>query len=205
VIREAKGVALHDLSFWSSTLPLLDGLPRIIREYEHQYSRGVYLRLDAVSGRQLHDETLRSFASAASGEGLPTWPRATVAERLGSSLFALMTDKPTTVPPQINQPIAGCGVVIGGSCDLLWPPYVVELKLTGKAPGVRDVRQVLVYAGLLHLDRGLSAVHGVVANPRLGTALEFEIDELLLMTGGLALNDFAAELAQFLVTAAQSN
>lgn len=205
MIREAKGVAVHDLSFWSSTLPLLDGLPRIIRDFQRDFASEVPLSLDAESGRLLHDEVLDRFEARVSSAPTRTQLRPPVAERLARSLVALMAGRATTAEAHVNEAIAGCGVVIGGSCDLLWPPYVVELKLTAKEPGLRDVRQVLVYAGLLYVDRGLVSEYGIVANPRLGLALEFSIEELLLMTGGLVLDQFASHLAQFLVTAAQSN
>ena len=204
MIREAKGVALHDLSFWSSTLPLLDGLPRVMKEYSHEYGPPVYLRLESAEGRQLHEQTLDKFAEAVSGAQLPAFPLATPADRMASSLLDLMRSKESRGRPRINEPISGFGAVIGGSCDLLWEPYVVELKVTAKRPGVRDVRQALVYAGLLNLDRGLNAEYALVANPRLGVALDFEISELLSMTGGLSLADFAAELGTFLVAAGQS-
>jgi hypothetical protein len=105
----------------------------------------------------------------------------------------------------VKVPIAGCGVVVGGSCDIVWHPLLVELKLTAKQPALRDVRQVLIYAGLLHLSQAPTPEIGIVANPRLGVAVEFELGELLLMTGGLRIDEFSSRLGDFLVSSGQSN
>lgn len=203
MIREAKGVAIHDLSFWSTTLPLLDGLPRVIREYQITFGRYVPLVLTSQSGRDLHEQTLaRMVGQWGSPPAARSWDPA---EIMGRSLLELMAERAVSGPPKINESIAGCGSVVGGSCDLLWQPWIVELKLTAKEPGLRDVRQVLVYAGLLYLAVSEAVQFGLVANPRLGVAVEFEINELLLMTGGLDLDGFASRLGDFLVTSAQSN
>jgi hypothetical protein len=204
VIREAKGVALHDLSFWSDTLPLLDGLPRVIREYQRNFSPVVPMSLDTRTGRLLHDSALSSFMDRVSRGAPATNP--TRPGHLGEALFELLAATSHPGRPSINVPITGCGVVIGGSCDLLWQPHLVEVKLTRTEPALRDVRQVLMYAALLHLAARAEGVDtGIVANPRLGVAVEFSIDELLMMTGGLTMDEFASRLAQFLVSAAQSN
>ncbi len=201
MIREAKGVALHDLSFWSSTLPLLDGLPRIMRYYRIQLGPEIPMTIDAEEGRRLHDETLDLLA-ASDPAGDPTTDSAQMANSL-RSLLRRFRDIDGDVG--INVEIPGCGVVVSGSCDLLALPYVIELKLTNKEPGLRDVRQVLMYAALLYLSRGETISNLVVANPRLGVAVVFDLRQLLLMTGGLSLDQFSAQLSDFLVTSAQSN
>lgn len=205
MIRVAKGVALHDLSFWSSTLPLLDGFQRITKHYQYRFSYGMSMRLDARTGLTLHEETLEAFQRIHSRQpmnGAP--PLSYRAQKLGSSLHGYLSELPHDGAPAVNEAIVGCGIVNSGSCDLLWPPAVVELKLTAKEPGTPDVRQVLVYAALLYLDRSMRLERGIVANPRLGVALQFGLDELLAMTGGMDIDDFSERLADFLVTAARS-
>lgn len=205
VIREAKGVAIHDLSFWAQTLPLLDGLPRIIRYYQHEFGPAVPMRLEPTTSLAIHNETLQVFASPYSGDVQQEPPSNSTVRRLAQSLTVLMSAKATRGEPRTNVPIPGCGVVTGGSCDLLWEPYVVELKLTAKAPSTRDIRQVLVYVALLHAAGIARPSSGLVANPRLGLVLEFDVQELLLLTGGLTIDEFVSLLEDFLVRAGFSN
>lgn len=203
MIREAKGVALHDLSFWAYTLPLLDGLPRIIREYQRDIGWEIPMRLDAESGRVLHDQVLLSVELRGTGRDDSHLPER--ARRAGEAIVQALADETHAGPPRINAAVPGCGVVLGGSCDLLWPPRLVELKLTNKEPGLRDVRQLLVYAALLHLAGVVSIGVCSVMNPRLGVSVDLEVEPLLLMTGGLTLDEFSTRLGQFLVQSGQSN
>lgn len=203
MIREAKGVALHDLSFWTFTLPLLDGLPRVIREYQRGIGRGISMTLDADSGRVLHDQALESIKLRGTRRDDSRLPL--LAQRAGAAVVEALADEPHPGPPEINVPVPGCGVVLGGSCDLLWMPRLVELKLTNKEPGLRDVRQLLVYVALLHLSGAEVIEVCSVMNPRLGVSVDLEVEPLLMMTGGLTLDDFSTRLAQFLVQSAQSN
>jgi hypothetical protein len=204
LIREAKGVAIHDLSFWSQTLPLLDGLPRIIRHYQVEFAPDILMSLEPAASLELHNETLRVFAQL-NGQPIDGRPVSPIGRRLAQALAILMASKETVGDPSINVPILGCGVVTGGSCDLLWEPYVVELKLAAKVPSTRDIRQILVYVALMQTAGMARPTSGLVANPRLGLALEFNIEELLLMTGGLSADEFASLLADFLVRAGFSN
>jgi hypothetical protein len=217
VIREAKGVAIHDLSFWSQTLPLLEGLPRIIREYQFSFGLGLALQLDPGSGQFVHDETLKYFGVLQSGKDVPALrgelffmytdpvpPERTDVLTMYSALLArnlrsLMDDRDPVGDPEISVAVPGCGLVTGGSCDLIWDPYLVELKVTAKEPGVRDFRQLLMYAALMHIAGTEPPPNGIVANPRLGVAVQFNLAELLLMTGGLSLDEFASLLGNFLV------
>ena len=203
MIREAKGIAIHDLSFWSSTLPLLDRFHRVVHHYQIEYGHPIAMQLNSKSGRQLHNQVLdRMMEHWHDARASSSRKRLDV---LAKRLLAMMDEKETSGSPEINVPLSGCGIVIGGSCDILWPPYVIELKLTKTAPGVRDVRQVLVYVALLYLAEVANIEWGLVANPRLGVAVEFEVRELLLITGGFDLDEFATRLGQFLVIATQSN
>jgi hypothetical protein len=203
VIREAKGVALHDLSFWAFTLPLLDGLPRIIREYQRNIGWAIPMTLDAESGRVLHDQVLVSVELRGAGGDDSHLPEK--AQRAGATIVEALADEAHAGLPRINVPVPGCGVVLGGSCDLLWMPRLVELKLTNKDPGLRDVRQLLVYVALLHLAGVESIELCSVMNPRLGVSVDLEVEPLLLMTGGLTLDEFSTRLGQFLVQSGQSN
>jgi hypothetical protein len=202
MIREAKGIAIHDLSFWSDTLPLLDGLTRILREYRRSLGMYVYLSITASTARIIHDETLDRFIALMRGDE-PSEDR--VVDRLADGLLAMMVERGLEGSPAVNVPVSGCGIVIGGSCDLLWYPVLLELKLTAKEPSLRDVRQLLVYAGLIHLSHARAPSVGIVANPRLGVYVEFDLGELLMMTGGLTLDEFSGRLADFLVSSGQSN
>jgi hypothetical protein len=204
MIREAKGVAVHDLSFWADTLPLLEGLPRVISDYRFECGEPVRLRLTADTGRELHDKTLERFADLTRQGSDLGRPSGTAVDRLAWNLTTAMRGRTTIGTPETNVPVPGCGIVLGGSCDLVWLPFLVELKLTAKEPNVRDVRQVLVYCGLLELSGIGTATKGIVANPRLGLLVEFDIAELLLMTGGLRIDEFASMLGSFLVSAGLS-
>lgn len=241
MIREAKGIAIHDLSFWSTTLPLLDGFPRIIGDYHVAFGDGLQLELDRESGTVLHQMTLdavaellaeperTSFPASATPPPEPPNPFGPIGEasdpsaqaadfehedgltydweamQLAREMVSFLETHVGRDEARTNVPIRGCGVVVGGECDLLWPPRVVELKLTASQPSLRDIRQVLVYAGLLRIAGDSSSELGVVINPRLGLAAQFELDEVLLLTGGLTLDEFAIRLEQFLTDPTQSN
>ena len=204
MIREAKSVALHDLSFWSPTLPLLDGFHRIIHHYHVELDTPIAMRLSLGTGRQLHDLVLSSLIEQWDGSSASS-KRDERESVLAGRVLSLMSKRRTQGSPSINVPVPGCGVVVGGSCDLLWRPFLVELKLTKTGPNVRDIRQVLTYAALLYLSNLMTSERGLVVNPRLGVAVEFSVSELLLIAGGLDLDEFASRLSQFLVAAAQSN
>lgn len=225
MIRTAKGVALHDLSFWAGVLPLLEGLPRVMKDYERAFGRPVPLPPGVEADQALHDATLVRLVEMYSPNDLsavpefsieilvrtgpldgltsserPNWHDSPPHDRMAANLISLLAPHATEESqPQIEVPIPGCGVVLGGSCDLVWSEELVEVKLTAALPSLRDVRQLLVYAGLLHLSGTDAPVHGMVANPRLGVAAEFDINELLSMSGGVDLDEFASRLADFLV------
>lgn len=203
MIREAKGVAIHDLSFWDTTLPFLSRLPRVIKRLQVPLGPGFWMRLTPDQGAALHDETLAAFHDIMIGQA--TGEGSDGALEMASALASFMSGREVEGDPEIDVAVPGCGVVTGGSCDILWKPYVVELKLTAKDPALRDVRQVLVYAALLRISGLESPRAGLVANPRRGLAVEFDIEELLLMTGGVSANDFSNALSDFLVSAGTSN
>ncbi len=201
---EAKAVAIHDLSFWSTTLPLVGGLQRVMRSYAAPCGTRVPMTLDSDRGRRVHDGILEAM-SARNTDGPPDggvspYPFSLLVDNLREALEARLP----VGEPRVEVPVPGCGVVTGGSCDLLWGHLLVELKLTAKDPSVRDVRQVLTYLGLMALSGWTLPTTGMVANPRRGILVEFNLAELLLATGGLSVSEFADRLGEFLVAEGQS-
>ncbi len=204
MIRTAKGVALHDLSFWDDTLPLLARLPRAMKGYEREIGRPIDMHLDPESAGDVHDRVLsRVVALWGDRKFVDVRSRSPVEDRLAARIcHELPYDSDYESIPSVLVAIPGCGVITGGVCDLIWASFVVELKLTLASPAVRDVRQALVYAALLRLaeGEGFSSEVVTVMNPRLGVAAELPIEEILSISGGLDLDSFTDKLSEFAST-----
>jgi hypothetical protein len=190
-------VAIHDLSFWSATLPLLDGFTRVAHEYSHTFAPTLPMTLDSKTGSILHAKVLSEVKERWYGPQ-PDRSDSDMAVSMAGSLIIHLKGLGAEGDPQIEGRVVGCGVVVGGSFDLVVGSFLTELKLTAKRPNIRDMRQALVYAALMHLSGRPPMRSIVVANPRLGESFVIEIEDLLMMTGGLRISEFGDRLADFL-------
>ena len=139
----------------------------------------------AGTERRDRDEAVRALAGEARG---------VVRHLLGMGRTFELIDTPRT-----EVQIPGCGVVDVAAADVIWGSHLMEMKLMAKPFTVREVRQALIYIGLLLIAGDKTIDFLVLANPRRAEVLRFELDELLEMCGGLTRDQFADELAGYLV------
>lgn len=85
----------------------------------------------------------------------------------------------------VSPILPGCGIVEQAAADFAVGQTLVEVKSVGRAFRGSDIRQVLVYAAL---DEAAHRVYGwtqvALCNPRQGTTLMWNIDDLCMEVSG---------------------
>ena len=127
------------------------------------------------------------------------------ANRVVESLQRFARHRSLSGAPQTEILIKGCGFVPDTSADVLWSGTLLEMKLTGKPISTRDIRQVLIYAGLLEIAGGPVPESIGVINPRWGMAVVADLTEILHLCGGISVSEYADELAGHLLRLDRSN
>lgn len=107
--------------------------------------------------------------------------------------------------PQTEVSVPGCGEVEAASIDIVWGDALLEMKVTKSPQTTRDLRQVLMYAGLRLIGNESPPLRIGLVNPRRGWLMLVELSELLTLCGGLSLADYRDELAAHLQMPARSN
>lgn len=210
-MRNAKAIAIEDHSFWQSTLPFSDRLSRIIDAFSIDVRRPFLNSSGTALLTIVSEAALSALPNVALGvdprnkliEDLQAKhhldaldERRVVADAIGvaKSVAELGRKLELTGVPLTEVSLDGCGSIDSASCDAIWARTLIELKLTARTVGIREVRQVLVYSALAQLSGQADVDQGVVVNPRNGVAVVFSLDELLTVTGGLSRREFAEEL-----------
>jgi hypothetical protein len=104
---------------------------------------------------------------------------------------------PKNWAPLIVQPrVPGCGIVESCAADLLAGEALFEVKSRAGPFEQADLRQLLTYAALMHLEEPDQV--GVVgfANPHLGRAVSVNLEAAVFALGSVSVSQFAAMLAE---------
>lgn len=111
------------------------------------------------------------------------------ATSIAARIRGWVQDEANVGPPPlvvtVDPLFRGCGAIEPATGDILIGAQLVEVKAVGRAFRGTDLRQVLVYAALRHAGAG-SPIHEVTLfNPRQGTALRWNVDELCNQAAGM--------------------
>lgn len=155
---------------------------------------------------RLTAETLSFFESVPPREELRPIGDDEVGEarEIARSIHRYLERKESRRPVVVLPPFSGCGVVDACHGDLLVGHTLYELKSGARRFQLDDLRQLIVYAALQQAS-GKGAVERFgLLNPRMGIALTFDPNEVLLMTAGRPAADVYTDLIEFVSAPANS-
>lgn len=117
--------------------------------------------------------------------------RAEAAE-LGRRLLSFVRSLPGAALPGavvVDPVFAGCGLVAEAMGDALVAGRLVEVKSVGRTFRATDIRQSLTYAALRYASGDQPVAAFSLVNPRQGTAISWEADELSVAVAGVPIVD----------------
>ena len=99
----------------------------------------------------------------------------------------------------VYQPtFRGCGIISDSFGDIIAGRTLYEIKTGDRPYRSVDLRQTLVYAALNYAARAYTITHLAILNPRLGTYLCFEVDNLTDQLAGKSSPQLFGDIIHFI-------
>jgi hypothetical protein len=92
----------------------------------------------------------------------------------------------------------GCGIISDSFGDVIAGRTLYEIKTGDRPFRSVDLRQTLVYAALNYAARAYTITHLAILNPRLGTCLRFEVDNLSDQLAGKSSPQLFGDIIHFI-------
>ena len=125
--------------------------------------------------------------------------------RLARNLYRYFVDRAKSEPIIVFPPIAGCGLIDACEGDVIVGRRLYEVKAVDRNYRAIEVRQLLTYCALNHVS-GESHLDGVgLLNPRRGTCVELDLDELCRDVSGESPAALFSEIVEFATSAETSS
>jgi hypothetical protein len=122
----------------------------------------------------------------------------TEAEALTSRMASFFFERERATELVYQPTFRGCGIISDSFGDIIAGSTLYEIKTGDRPYRSVDLRQTLVYAALNYSARAFAITHLAILNPRLGTFLRFEIENLTDQLAGKTAPQLFGDIIHFI-------